>query len=100
MTNDVTGVPTPAATTHADGRELGYGAANARPDSSGDLGASEAAPGKVPMTGGESGVGAYTGGPVTTNSDGDHAGQVHQGYSGPENDNATSTKEATHDRAS
>ena len=88
--------PAPPTTAHADDRELGYGAVDARPD----LGDSEAAPGKVPDSGSESSGGAYATGPTPGNEDGDHAGQSNQGYTGGDNPNATSTKEATHDRAS
>jgi hypothetical protein len=86
--------PAPPPTTHEDDRELGYGAVDARAD----IGDSEAAPGK--LEGGESSGGAYKNAVKPDNSDGDHAGQSHQGYSGGDNPNATSTKDASHDRAS
>lgn len=93
MTDDQT--PAPPTTKHEDDRELGYGAVDARPD--------DAASGEVAgalNSGGESGGGAYPAGPTPSNEDGDHAGQSNQGYSGSENPNSTSTKDATHDRAS
>lgn len=86
--------PAPTPTTHDDDRELGYGAVNARPA----IGDSEAAPGKI--EGGESSGGAYQNAVKPRNRDGDHAGQNEQGYSGPDNPNSTSTKDASHDRAS
>ena len=52
------------------------------------------------ISGGESSGGAYATAPTPGNSDGDHAGQSQQGYSGGDNPNATSTKDASHDRAS
>lgn len=87
--------PAPPPTTHADDRELGYGAVDARPD--------DAASGEVAgalRSGGQSSGGAYPRPPVPENDDGDHAGQSVQGYSGPDNPNATSTEQASHDRAS
>ncbi len=87
--------PAPPPTRHADDRELGYGAVDARPDA--------AASGEVAGAlngGGESDGGAYPHPPVPENDDGDQAGQSVQGYSGDDNPNATSTKQATHDRAS
>ena len=87
--------PAPPPTTHADDRELGYGAVDARPD--------DAASGEVAgalNSGGESGGGAYPHPPVPENEDDDHAGQSVEGYSGGDNPNSTSTKQATHDRAS
>ncbi|TRW16970.1 hypothetical protein [Glacieibacterium frigidum] len=88
--------PAPPPTTHDDGRELGYGAVGARPA----IADSEAAPGKI--EGGESSGGAYQHAvkPRNSDSDSDSAGQNEQGYSGPDNPNATSTKDASHDRAS
>lgn len=86
--------PAPPPTTHDDDRELGFGAVGARPA----IADSEAAPGKI--EGGESSGGAYKSGGEPDKRDGDHAGQSHQGYSGPDNPNATSTKDASHDRAS
>lgn len=95
-------MPAPPPTTHADDRELGYGAVDARPD----IGDSEAAPGEVSgevagamNSGGQSSGAAYPNG-AAENADGDHAGQSEQGYSGSENPNATSTRTATHDRTS
>ena len=98
--------PAPTPTVHADDRELGYGAADARPD----IGDSEGGPGslKPPSgevagamnSGGQSGGDAYAAAPTPGNRDGDHGGQSVQGYSGADNPNATSTKRATHDRAS
>ena len=89
--------PAPPPTAHADDRELGYGTVAARPD----IGDSEAAPGKINTDegGGESSGGAYQHNVARDNRDGDHAGQSHQGYSGGDNPNATSTKDASHDRA-
>ena len=86
--------PAPPPTTHDDDRELGYGAVGARPD----IADSEAAPGKI--EGGESSGGAYQNAVKPRNSDGDSAGQREQGYSGPDNPNATSTKDASNARAS
>jgi hypothetical protein len=73
--------PAPPPTTHADDRELGYGAVDARPD----IGDSEAAPGKIPDSDEPPPGGAYADAPTPDNQD--------------DND-ATSTREATHDRAS
>ena len=84
--------PAPPPTTHADDRELGYGAADARPD----IGDSEAAPGKA--GGGESASGAYAN-QAGSNADGEHSGQSVQGYAGSSNPNSTSTRDASHDRA-
>ena len=89
--------PAPPPTTHPDDRELGYGAVDARPDAPDPMAETEAAPGKV---GGESSGGAYADAPTPENQDGEHDGQSQQGYSGPANPNATSTRDATHDRAS
>lgn len=89
--------PAPPPTTHGDDRELGYGAVDARPDAGDGIGDSEAAPGKA--DGGESAGGAYADAPTPSNQDGDHAGQSQQGYSGGDNPNATSTRDASHDRA-
>ena len=98
--------PAPPPTTHADDRELGYGAVDARPD----IGDSEASPGSLASpsgeiagalaSGGQSGGDAYPAAPTPENQDGDHAGQSQQSYSGGANPNATSTSQATHDRAS
>ncbi len=96
--SDDAATPTPPPTTHADDRELGFGAVDARPDDAADgIGGSEAAPGE--SGGGASAGGAYNAAPTPGNRDGDHSGQSHQGYSGGPNPNATSTKEASHDRA-
>ena len=86
--------PAPPTTTHADDRELGYGAVDARHDD----GASGEVAGAM-NSGGQSSGEAYPNKTVE-NDDGDNAGQSHQGYSGSENPNATSTKDASHDRAS
>ena len=95
--------PAPPPTVHPDDRELGFGAVDARADAvdgkaDSGMGASEAAPGKI--SGGESSGGAYVGAPTPANQDSDHAGQSQQGYSGGDNPNATSTKDASRDRAS
>ncbi len=87
--------PAPTPTTHADDREMGYGAADARPDPA----ASGEVAGAV-NSGGQSGGEDYAAGPTPDNQDGDHAGQSSQGYSGGDNPNATSTKDVSRDRAS
>ena len=92
--NDNDLAPAPPTTTHADDRELGFGAVDARVD--------DAASGEVAgamKSGGQSGGADYPNG-TPSNDDGDHAGQSHQGYSGSDNPNSTSTKDASHDRAS
>lgn len=86
--------PAPPPTTHPDDRELGYGAVDARPD--GDVSGEVAG---AMNSGGESSGDAYPAAPTPDNQDGDHDGQSQQGYSGGGNPNATSTKQASHDRA-
>ncbi len=86
--------PAPPTTKHADDRELGYGAVDARPD--------DAASGEVAgalKSGGQSGGNAYPN-QAPANEDGEHDGQSEQAYSGNDNPNSTSTRDATHDRAS
>lgn len=83
-----------------NGREFGYGNVEARPKADGD-----ASVGDQPDKGSESNGGAYNRGDPgqTAAPDGtsdEHAGQSRQGYAGHDNDNATSTRDATHDRAS
>ncbi len=94
--------PAPPPTTHDDDRELGFGAADARPD----IGDSEAGPGSLAPPSGEVAGAMNSGGqssgeayPAAPPIGGDHDGQSEQGYSGGDNPNATSTKGATHDRA-
>ena len=86
--------PAPPTTKHADDRELGYGAVDARVD--------DAASGEVAgamKSGGQSGGSAYPN-DTPANDDSEHDGQSLQGYLGSENPNSTSTRDATHDRAS
>lgn len=110
--SDANASPAPVTTTHADDRELGYGAVDARPDIEsgdvdGDLGDSEAGPGEIASpevaaalrSGGESSGAAYPNAVPDTDGGGASGGQTVQGYSGPANPNAPSTREASHDRA-
>ncbi|QXQ06597.1 hypothetical protein KX816_00440 [Sphingosinicellaceae bacterium] len=77
--------PAPPTTAHADDRELGYGAVDARPDD----GASGEVAGAL-NSGGQSAGNAYPSTAPATDG-GKHDGQSEQGYSGTPNPNATST---------
>ncbi len=94
MTDTKDQTPAPPPTTHPDGRELGFGAVDARPD--GD--ASGEVAGAL-NSGGESNGAAKPASTPPENRDGDHDGQSQQGYSGGDNLNSTSTRDASHDRA-
>lgn len=85
--------------THEDGRELGYGNVDSRPKVDGETGVGS--PPKGSESGGGPRVSRYEqGASGTAGKEDELGGQSEQGYSGPDNDNATSTRDATRDRAS